>query len=106
MIDLTQIARHTLQTEPYAWAEVNNLFSRVDAAALAASFPRDLFKTVVGYGGEKDYEYDARALMAMGANDISYPEQLSEAWLNLGYDLLAPAYRLAISLLTGYDLTS
>jgi SM-20-related protein len=106
MIDLTQIGRHTLQTEPYEWAEVNNLFSPIDGAALASSFPRDHFKTVVGYGGEKDYEYDARALVPMGSYAISYPEELSKAWLSLTHDLLSPEYRVAMSLLTGCDLTT
>lgn len=106
MIDLTQIARHTLQTQPYAWAAVGNLFSPRDAAALAASFPCDHFKTVAGYGGEKDYEYEARALIVMGAGTISYPEELSEDWLGLANDLLSPAYRVTMSLLTGCDLTT
>jgi hypothetical protein len=106
MIDLTQIRRQTLQTQPYAWASVNNLFTSRDAEALADSFPCDHFKTVVGYGGEKDYEYEARALIAMGANTISHPEELSEAWLGLSRDLLGPGYRAAMSLLTGCDLTT
>jgi hypothetical protein len=106
MIDLTQIARHTLQTEPYAWAEIGNLFSPKDAAALATTFPRDHFKTVVGYDGENDYEYEARALVAMAANAISHPEGLSQAWLSLAYDLISPAYRICMSSLTGCDLTT
>ena len=106
MIDLTQITRHTLRPQPYAWAEINNLFSPSDAAALANSFPRDHFKTVVGYDGEKDYEYEARALVAMGANAISQPEELGQVWLSLAHDLLSPAYRTAMSLLTGCDLTA
>lgn len=106
MIDLTQIARHRLQTQPYAWAEIGNLFSPTDATALAASFPCDHFKTIVGDDGEKDYEYEARALVAMGANAISHPEELSETWLSLAHDLLSPAYRMAMSSLTGCDLTA
>ena len=106
MIDLTQIARHRMQTQPYAWAAIGNLFSPGDTDALAASFPRDHFKTVAAYGGEKDYEYEARALIAMGSSAISYPEQLSEAWSGLARDLLSPAYRNAMSLLTGCDLTT
>lgn len=104
MIDLTQIASHTLQPQPYAWAEISNLFSPTDAAALADSFPCDHFKTVVGYDGEKDYEYEARALVAMGANAISHSEELSQAWLSLAHDLLSPDYRIAMSSLTGCDL--
>jgi SM-20-related protein len=106
MIDLTQITRHPMETEPYAWVNINNLFSAKDATALASSFPRDNFKTVVGYGGEKDYRYEARALVTMGSSAISYPKELSEAWLSLAYDLLSPAYRIALSLLTACDLTT
>jgi SM-20-related protein len=106
MIDLPQISRHTLQTEPFAWAEIGNLYSPRNAAALAASFPCDHFKTVMSYGGEKDYEYEARALIAMGADTISQAETLSEAWLSLARGLLSPAYRIAMSLLTGRDLTA
>ncbi len=105
MIDLTQISRHTLQTQPYAWTAIGNLFSPKDAAALAASFPCDHFKTVSFYG-DRDYEYDARALINMGADSVSHPEELSEAWLGLARDLLSPAYRVAMSLLTGCDLTT
>lgn len=104
MIEFTQIARHKLQTQPYAWGAVSNLFLPKDAKELAASFPRDYFKTVASYGGEKDYAYEARELIAMGAMTISQPEELNAAWLGLAHDLLSPAYRIAMSLLTGCDL--
>lgn len=104
-MDLAQLSRHTLQTQPYAWGAMGNLFSPKDAAALADSFPRDHFKTVLNYG-ERDYEYEGRALIAMGADTVSHPEELSEAWLGLARDLLSPAYRGALSLLTGCDLTT
>ena len=105
-MDLTQIARHTLQTHPYGWASIGDLFSPADAQALAAEFPRDHFKSVAGYGGEKDYEYEARALIAMGAGTVSHPAELSEPWLALAHDLLSPAYRIALSLLTARDVTT
>lgn len=106
MIDFAQIAKQTLQTQPFVWGEVNNLFLPQDAAALAASFPCDNFKTVTGYGGEKDYEYEARELIAMGAKTISHAEKLSAEWLSLARDFLSPQYRDAMSLLTGCDLTT
>src|SRR5829696_2824776 len=105
MIEFTQIAKHKLQTQPYAWGAVDNLFSPDAALALAASFPRDHFKTVASYGGEKDYEYEARELIAMGAMTISHADELSPAWLGLAHDLLSPAYRTAMSLLTACDLS-
>jgi SM-20-related protein len=106
MIDLTKLTPQALQAQPYSWAEIGNLFSPRDAAALAASFPVDHFKVVAGYGGEKDYEYEARALIAMGADTVSNPEELSEEWLCLARDLCSPAYRTAMSLLTGHDLST
>lgn len=106
MIDLKQIARGALRTEPYSWAMVDNLFSARDASALAATFPCDHFKTVAGYGGEKDYEYEARALVKMGAKTISHPAELSGVWLGLAQALLSTAYREAMSALTQCDLTT
>ena len=67
---------------------------------------RDHFKTVSGYGGEKNYEYEARALVVMGSDTVSYPGELSPSWLNLAHDLLSPGYRAAMSSLTKLDLTS
>lgn len=106
MLDLTQIARRTLSTEPYEWAEVGDLFAPRDAIALAETYPRDHFKTVSRHDGEKAYDYEARALIGMGADTIAYPDELSSAWLALARDLLSPEYRTAMSLLTGRDLTA
>ena len=106
MINLRHLAQRKLDTEPYRWAAIDRLFSPSDAAALAASFPRDHFKLVAGYGGEKDYEYEARALIGMGADTVSRPAELSKAWRSLAHDLLSPAYRTAMSLLTACDLTT
>ncbi|HYP27984.1 MAG TPA: 2OG-Fe(II) oxygenase [Blastocatellia bacterium] len=106
MIDLNRIARHKLETDPYRWAAIDNLYSPRDAAALASTFPHDHFKLVSGYGGEKDYEYEARALIGMGADKVSYPEELSDAWRALAHDLLSPAYRAAMSALTACDLSA
>lgn len=106
MIQLDRIERHKLETEPYHWARIDDLFSPSDAAALASTYPLDHFKLVSGRGGEKDYEYEARALIRMGATKASYPEELSEAWKGFAADLLSPEYRQAMSRLTGCDLTT
>ena len=105
MLKLEQIASRTLNNQPFAWAKIDGLYSPEDAAALAATYPHDHFKIVEGYGGEKDYHYEARALIAMGANTIAHPEALSESWLRLARDLLSPEYRAAMSALTGHDLS-
>ena len=106
MINFAGISRKKLKDQPFAWAEIGNLYSPADATALASSFPRDNFKTIEAYGGEKSYFYDARALIGMGANSVSNPEQLSDAWLELANDLLSDTYRKVMSSLTGLDLNT
>ena len=105
MIDFSRFSPQNLSTDPYRWAFVDQLFAPADAADLVNTFPRDHFKTVKGYDGEKGYEYEARSLVAMGAHVTSRPEFLSPSWRRLANDLLSPAYREAMSRLTGVDLT-
>lgn len=105
MINWSQITQGRLETEPYRWAVIDGLFSPKDAADLAATYPRDHFKTLSARGGEKDYDYDARNLIGMGAGTASYPEELSDAWRSFANDLLSPEYRSAMSLLIGRDLS-
>ena len=105
MLDLTQIKQQAMQTEPYRWAFLNGLFSTADAAALVTTFPRDLFKTVTGFDGEKSYRYRSRSLVHMGATSPTHPESLSPAWQQLAADLLSPKYRLAVERISGLTLT-
>lgn len=106
MIDLERIRKSKLEREPYRWAAIDRLFKEADAERLARSFPSDHYKLVSGYGGEKDYEYEARELIAMGADRISNPSDLSDAWRSLAEDFLSPSYRNALSELTGCDLST
>jgi hypothetical protein len=106
VIDLQRIAGGTLRSEPYGWATIGELFSPADGAALARSFPRDHYKLVSGYGGEKDYEYEARPLIVMGETTVSFREDLSPQWQLLADNLLSPAYREAVAALSGCDLSS
>lgn len=105
MINLARLSLQRLETEPYRWAEIDGLFSAHDAAELAATFPDDHFKRHSYYGGDKDSEYEARALIGMGARFISRAEALSEAWQELAKDFLSPDYRAVFSSLTGIDLS-
>lgn len=105
MIDLTKLTPEALSTEPYRWAFVGGLFSRADAEALARTFPRDHFKTVSGYDGEKGFEYEARSLVGMGAGEPTHAARLSEAWRRLAADLLSDEYRAALSRMTGVELS-
>ena len=106
MINIQRISQQAIQTEPFNWAAIDNLYSPDDATALASTFPHGHFKTVVGNDGEKVYKYEVRSLVAMGSNTISFPEELSDAWLDFANALISPAYRAAMSRLTGYDLTA
>jgi SM-20-related protein len=104
MINFERISQQHLQIEPYRWAMVGGLFSPADGTALATTFPRDHFKRLADYAGEKDFEYEARALTRMGEQTISGPETLSDPWRALANDFLSPQYRAAMSSLTGLDL--
>jgi SM-20-related protein len=104
VIDFERLAGGILRTEPYHWSEIDRLFVPEDAAALAATFPRDHYKLVTGTDGEKDYEYEARALIHMGADSIAHYPDLAEPWQRLGQDFLSRPYRVALSSLTGCDV--
>lgn len=104
MINLTRLTPQTLASEPYCWAFIDRLFSPPDASALVETFPRDHFKTVTGYDGEKGYQYEARSLIAMGADAPTHPEFLSPAWRGLAEDLLSKNYREAMAELTKVEL--
>jgi Rps23 Pro-64 3,4-dihydroxylase Tpa1-like proline 4-hydroxylase len=104
MLDLNRISQQPLETDPYRWAVIDKLFSRPDAKALAKTFPHDHFKLQSYYGGDKDSEYEARALVGMGEHRIWRPETLSTAWQALANNFLTPAYRAALSSLTGINL--
>jgi len=105
VLEIGRIQQAVLKTEPYKWAFVDELFSPEHAADLAATFPCDKFKKVAGYDGEKGYEYFSRSLIHIGATEPSHVEGLSPSWRELAYDLLSPAYRQAMSRLTGRDLS-
>lgn len=106
VIDTSRISGAHLETEPYRWAAVSGLYSAADAAALAATFPTDHFKRVADHAGEKKHEYQVRSLIRMSARSISREKQLSSAWQALARDFLSPAYRNAMSGLTGIDLSA
>jgi SM-20-related protein len=105
MLELARISRAQLHTEPYRWAEIGELFRLADAQKLAETYPMDHFKKLAGKGGEKDYDYDARSLLRMGAATASFAGSLSPAWRNLALDLASAGYRNAMSLLIGLDLS-
>ena len=104
MIQFARLDPKLLSTEPYKWAFIDGLFEPQDAAALAATFPHDNFKTVRGYDGEKGYAYEARSLIGMGEDAPSHVEYLSPSWRRLADDLLSPSYRAAMARLVGHEL--
>jgi hypothetical protein len=106
MIDLDRLTPEALAREPYRWAFVGGLFSPADAAALARTFPRDHFKTVGGYDGEKGFQYEARSLVGMGAAEPAHAARLSEPWRRFASELLSAEYRAALSRMTGLNLAA
>ncbi len=105
LINLAYIKNHRLETYPYEWAAIEGLFTPEDAARLAATYPCDHFKLVAHSDAERNYHYEARGLIGMGADAITYPDDLSDAWRTLALDFLSPQYRAAMTTLTGCDLT-
>jgi hypothetical protein len=65
MLLIDRLQEAVMETDPFEWKFIDRLFSPEDAAALAASFPRDKFKEVKGYDGEKSYVYVSRSLSTM-----------------------------------------
>lgn len=104
MIDLKRVSASHLETQPYRWAAIDQLFSLQDAAALAATFPQDHFKRLATYDGQKEFDYEVRCLIRMGEASVSRVRRLSAAWQALANDFLSPGYRAAMSSLTGVDL--
>jgi len=94
-----------LETDPYAWAAITNLFTPEDAERLAATYPCDHFKLVTRYDAERQYEYEARALIGMGERSVAYPGDLSGVWQKLAKELLSADYRQSMTALTGRDLS-
>ena len=106
MLNFSRIAAATIESDPYPWAIVEGLFSHENAIALSQSFPCDHFKTVTGDDGEKGYEYDARALIGMGADQPAFAANLDSAWRDFAGDLLSESYRTAMTQLTKIDLSA
>lgn len=104
MIDFAKLGQLTLNTTPFESAAADALIAPTDAAALAQGYPRDHFKQIDGYDGEKGYKYQARSLVHMGARSPTRPQELSAAWRRLAADLLSPHYRAAMGRLIGRDL--
>jgi SM-20-related protein len=106
MLNFSRIAEATIENDPYRWAIVDGLFSHDDAIALKENFPCDHFKTVTGDDGEKGYEYEARALLAMGEDRPAFAGDLDSTWHDFAGDLLSESYRSAMTQLTGIDLST
>ena len=106
MIIFENIRKGKLESVPFDWGMLTNLYTPEDADALASSYPHDDYKTVTGNDGEKQYFYEARSLIPMGANEISAPGKLSNTWKALAQDFLSIEYRQAMSQLTGFDLST
>ena len=103
-LQLRPLLHGHLQWHPFAWAAIDDILTTDTARLLTAFFPHDHCMTVSASGGEKDYSYEARELVPFGKAATSHAAALHPAWQALVSDLLAPAYRQAMSALTGVDL--
>ena len=106
MINIDKINNAKIESNPYEWGFIDNLFSAVDKKRLSVEYPTDHFKSVNGYDGEKSYVYECRNLIGMGSNTASYEQNLGASWLGLCRDLLSPDYKNALSDLCKRDLSS
>ena len=105
MIELIERLRAArLSEEPYRWALVQGLFSERDREELSAHFPTQGFtRTRRDQGTDKRYEMAARPLHRSGGAG-SPREDLAPVWRRLLDELCSPAYRQALSALTGVGL--
>lgn len=106
MINFDSIKKARIESNPYEWGFIDDLFSSSDKEKLSAQYPMDHFKSVIGYDGDKTYEYECRNLIGMGKVSASFEQNLGDSWLNLSRDLLAPDYRNALSILYKRDLST
>ena len=68
MINIDKIKNAKIESNPYEWGFIDNLYSAVDKKRLSVQYPTDHFKSVNGYDGEKSYVYECRNLIGMGSN--------------------------------------
>lgn len=105
ILNFERISDNQLLSEPFQWSMIDALFDQTSAQELAQTYPIDHYKTVDGYDGEKGYRYEVRSLITMGQPVINDEKHLSLSWRLLAKDLLSDEYRIAMSKLTGIDLT-
>ncbi|WP_200935077.1 2OG-Fe(II) oxygenase [Brevundimonas sp. Leaf363] len=107
VLNFDSLAATELQHEPFDWAFANRLYTAEDAEVLARTYPVDHYKSVARLsGGEKSYTYEARPLIHIDSTDVAFEDHLSDTWRQLARDLASPAYRTAMSRLTGLDLST
>lgn len=119
MLNLNAIYNTVMQEVPYQYALIQNLLSKEDSLELAASFPREQFQLSAGEG----YGYlwsqmfanhhDISAMPKFGdrwleriadgtlTSDLS---SLNSIWCQLIEELWQPAYREALTVMSGLQL--
>lgn len=104
LIDFDVLTDDIIRQEPYCWGWAKNIFHAEHAAAMVSGFPRDNFKEVAGYDGEKNYRYLARSLVHMGAREATHREQLSSCWRRFADEVKSAEFRAALTRLIQVDL--
>lgn len=104
MLDLAAIGRSRIHRDPFSWMHATGLFDVRDGRALRDAFPAaGMADTRRLTGPGKRYRMASRTLFADGAE---HPvDDLDPRWRALLAELLEPAYRDALSELTGVDVT-
>jgi Rps23 Pro-64 3,4-dihydroxylase Tpa1-like proline 4-hydroxylase len=93
-----------MRQEPFRWGFAKNVFSAKYLTDMATGFPKDNFKEVAGYDGEKDYLYRARSLVHMGADQVTHREQLSPCWQRFADEVMSAKFRSMFSNLIQVEL--
>jgi SM-20-related protein len=105
LIDYSALTDDIMRREPFRWGWARNVFHAEYAKDMVEGFPRDNFKEVAGYDGEKDYLYRARSLVHMGADEVSNRSELSASWQRFGDEVMSAEFRAALGRLVQIDLT-
>ncbi|MEH2181889.1 2OG-Fe(II) oxygenase family protein [Nostoc sp.] len=127
MLNLDAIHHTTMQSVPYRYAVIKNLFAKAASLELAASFPQEQFRLSIGEGygylwsemlaSNEDialmYKFCERASPELSAHWRDRITQgrlssnlgnLSSIWRQLIEELWTPAYRQALTQMSGVEL--
>lgn len=104
ILGISKIDAIELEEDPFRWGLVGPLFDPSTAVHLARKFPLDEAEHREGNDGRRSWRYQVRCLLPMGRATPVRPQALDPRWRQLADELAGPAYRTALSRLTGVEL--